>query len=247
MTTIAFIIPLRNPDASHDWQKMSRLCLRTLGALTNQQSDDWHAILVCNESPKGADKIPNVTVIRSGFTVPGTDKEPRRKDKREKKMLGLEATKKINPQYVVALDADDLLHRSLVKFVGEHTYRPGWQIRHGYDWGGGLIARKRRGYFDQGCGSCSILNYEECKKSPSIFMTSHTELRHYQSKEGFLQSLPFYGAVHVLETGENLSQRRAMKPAPKVTGINSAIRTVTNLRYITPEFIRIFHLIPRDI
>lgn len=243
MVTIAFIIPLRSPGASRDWQKVSRLCSRTLGSLSRQTSGDWRAILVCNAPPEGADTFPNVTVISDDFPVPRFERSAQIDDKQAKKVVGLEAASDFDPWYVMAVDADDLLHRRLVEFIGTNHHHPGWQMRFGYEYGGGLVARRRRGYFDRRCGTCSILAYQPLKSDSSPFQVPHDRLRAHRIQGGVLRPLPFYGAVHVLDTGDNLSGASAMS----FNGIGDAMRTVYNMRPVTPAFCETYNLIPRVI
>lgn len=240
MPTIAFIVPLRSPESCNNWKRVSRLCMRTLGSLSNQSSDDWICILVCNEPPEGADRIQNLTIVRKNFSIPTTHGE-RMRDKQLKKKIGFECAMEAEPKYVMALDADDLLHSELVAYLSNQDSTIGWQIRSGYDYEGGRLLVRRFNTFDKSCGSSSILPACDLEQVMIGYQLPHNKIRDYYHELGRpLKSIPFIGAVHILGTGDNCSRGKAVR----FSSVRRSLRTILGLRFLNARIIETYNIKP---
>lgn len=239
MALVSFIVPLRSPQSCSDWSTVSALCKRTLGSLANQSSSDWHCLLVCNEPPLQVGDMPKVTVIQDRFPIPQDHRE-RMLDKGRKKRRGLAELRSRATEYVMCLDADDLLHRRLVEFVADHSADPGWLLARGYEYASGRFALQKSN-FHMGCGSSCILRHEGIVRDPRPFLMSHVHVKGYYDQIGRpLAKLPFYGALHILETGQN-NQNRSL---PRVTGLRSALYLARRLKPVTRRIRDTYNLYP---
>jgi hypothetical protein len=220
---------------------VSALCKRTLGALKNQSLTDWECVLVCNRRPEGLEEDQNIAILEESFAVPGSHQESMR-DKGRKKNRGLEETNLSATRYMMALDADDLLHRDFVATLAQRPRSLGWIVRRGYEYDGGTWVVRRNGNFNFWCGSCSVIAAAELDRSPEPWRMPHDQVEeHFRSKGQALPSMPGYPVVHVLATGENQSgDRRAID----IRSVRRGVAALKRVRPVTPNFRRAFNLFP---
>src|SRR3954451_4999301 len=127
-----FVVPLRSPQSSKDWERVSRLCIRTLRSLCQQSCDDYQIFLVCNEPALKLFKHPKVTVIQDRFPLPTEGTTTPMEDKARKVRRGLLEAREAGGAFVIGADSDDLVSRSLPALAAANPRANGWFVRVGY-------------------------------------------------------------------------------------------------------------------
>lgn len=150
-------------------------------------------------------------------------------DKGTKILTGLLAAEKYHPDYIVLLDADDFVLKDLVEYIHKHKGGDGWIMSHGYR----MLKKSLTPIYkeDSFCGTGNTILFEHLtKKIPlslsvgssqeDIISETETEFllmalgahRHvktyFQKHSILLDEFPFRGVVHLLGTGENVSDVR---------------------------------------
>ena len=211
---LVFIVPLQAPEASKDWCRVSALAMRCLTSVFNQQTSDFHALLVCNTPPEGCSDHPHLTIVRRDFPLPDSRPESRMADKWLKVRAGLVAARQFTPCHLMVVDADDCVSPRLAGFAGENPNANGWYFDRGYmhDEGSPLIYLRPHG-FDGVCGTSNVVRVELAdlpvdeaggRDDNHILRGGHTKIRSEMKELGRpLSPLPFVGAVYNLATGEN--------------------------------------------
>lgn len=245
---LVFVIPLQSPEASRDWERISRLAVRTVRSACNQTSPDYQVILVCNQRPEGCPTHEKLTVIEEEFPLPEPSSAGRMRDKFRKVHRGLIEARRFAPAHIMITDADDCVSRRLAAFVASYATQPGWYLGRGYVHDEGtrwLFGRKN---FDVICGTSAIVRVERSdlpqsmEDDPSQFTLlafGHGVIREGMAQRGDpLQSLPFPGAVYITGTGENDSGTYFNK----VPSRRFQLQKYLDARYLTPWVRREFGL-----
>jgi hypothetical protein len=129
---LVFILALQSPEASKDWNQVSRLCERTLRSVCAQTSPAFRVFLVCNVRPETNITHPHLSIIERDFPVPVATSAARMNDKWSKLKVGLVAARDFAPAHVMFVDADDCVHRGLAEHVTRYPDAQGWSITVGY-------------------------------------------------------------------------------------------------------------------
>jgi hypothetical protein len=215
---LVFVMPLKSQKASKSWQRVTQLFERSLKSACNQTSSNFHVIVVCHEKPEIDFQHPNVTYVPVDFlpakaknsTVTGAI------DKGRKLLKGVALARQFSPTHIMPIDADDCVSQKLAEFVEKNPTSHGWVVNKGYKYqeGSQHIYIKRRNFY-QMCGTCNIIRYDltYLPENPEYdrdygyykFYIEHGKAKASLSEQSvFLKSLPFPGAVYILETGEHL-------------------------------------------
>jgi hypothetical protein len=234
---LAFITTLRHPHNSADYSRVESLLQNTLSSLTQQSCDDYVAIIVGNRRPPFP--LPQHAVFvdvdfppPSDVNGPRTGRAPVIWDKGTKTAIGLVAAREYRPDYVMALDADDFVHRDVTAFVHAHSGHDGWVVKRGWVYSRARNAYRLRRRFYRVCGTSFIIPFEayDVPTALTVAATQHEiaeafgerlekTLEHgyafdYWRKQGRnLESLPFPAAVYHMDTGENHSDNELFGPA----------------------------------
>lgn len=234
---LAFITTLRNPLNSADYVRVESLLQDTLASLTQQSSDDYVVIIVGNRRPSFA--LPKrVVFVEVDFPPPSDHNGPRTGaaaviwDKGTKIAIGLIAARDFSPDYVMAVDADDFVHRELAAFVQARPGHAGWVIKRGWMYSCTRNAYRLHRRFYRACGTSFIIPYEAYEVPPELHMSATQQqiaeafgerlehvLEHgwafdwWRNHGRMLEPLPFPGAVYRLENGENHSGYELLGPA----------------------------------
>src|SRR5580700_7145264 len=121
---LIFIIPLRSRAVSHDWQKVSNLCARTVASCCRQNAEAYHTILVCREAPTMPLGYSNLTIIEESFDIP-QDRQAQMNDKYHKIQRGLIHARAMAPFFWMKVDSDDCVSNRLAAFVAKQPQSPG--------------------------------------------------------------------------------------------------------------------------
>ncbi len=234
---LAFITTLRHPRNSADYGRVEALLQDTLTSLSRQTCDDYVIIIVGNRRP--ALQLPERAVfVEVDFPPPSTIEGPRTGpasviwDKGTKTAVGLMASREFAPEYVMAFDADDFVHRNVAQFAHDHPGSPGWVVTRGLMYSRVRNAYAWRNKFYRICGTSFIIPLE-AYGVPADLQTSASQreiaeafgerlenvLEHgfafdwWRNHGRVLQPLPFAGAVYHVDTGENHSGNLLYGPA----------------------------------
>ncbi len=234
---LAFITTLRHPHNSADYGHVESLLQDTLASVTQQSSDDYISIIVGNQRP--AFSLPKRAVFvevdfppPSHYKGPQTGRAPVIWDKGTKTAVGLVAAREFGPEYVMAVDADDFVHRELVAFVNARTGHAGWVIKRGWMYSRARNAYRLRRNFYRFCGTSFIVPLDAYDVPPHLTVSAKQQeiaeafgerleniLEHGYAFDWWrrhgrdLEPLPFPGAVYHVSTGENHSGNPLAGPA----------------------------------
>jgi hypothetical protein len=227
---IAFVIPFRSKATSDNWSFHSALLNRTIQSMLNQSNSDFRVIVVYSDYPEN--KIDSKFVIWLHFPFPFlkvddiTDYESHGKrylrtnrdiefsmDQGRKSIFGSRHAKDLGCNYIMSVDADDLVSNKISQFVADNkeTNCPGWYIDKGYvyDENKDQLFRYPRKFYDF-CGSSymirtdlvSIPDFESKNLADYSFFSGHSWLiillRDY--KNVTIEPLPFYGAIYIINS-----------------------------------------------
>jgi hypothetical protein len=220
---LVFVIPLKSPEASASWQRVSRLFERCVRSACGQTCPQFRVIAVCNEQPEIDFEHSKLHYLKVNFSLnapPETDPRKllnsKRTDKGRKLLAGSVYAQRFQPTHIMMVDADDCVSNRLASFVQQHPTQPGWFINQGYRYEEGreIIYFKRRN-FQKMCGTCNIVRYDlnPLPEQPEYnrgygyykYYIDHAKVQRMLAEQGtLLAPLPFPGAVYITETGENL-------------------------------------------
>src|SRR5258705_211503 len=234
---LAFITTLRHPQNSADYCRVESLLQDTLASLSQQSCDDYRMIIVGNRRP--AFPLPERAIFvdvnfppPSDLKGPQTGPAPVIWDKGTKIAIGLIAARDFGPEYVMAVDADDFVHRDVAAFARDHPGRAGWVVKRGWIYSRARNAHAPRRSFFRICGTSFIIPFDAYDVPPDLTVSAtqreiaeafgerlENVLEHgyafdWRRKDGrVLEPLPFPGTVYQVDTGENHSGNFLVGPA----------------------------------
>ncbi|MBV8900853.1 MAG: glycosyltransferase family 2 protein [Verrucomicrobia bacterium] len=244
-----FIVPLKSRAASHDWERVSRLCRRTLASLYQQTSPQFRIFLVCTDVPTGLASHARLEIVQENFPPPAPNKQAQIADKAAKVRRGLIAVRERGGGFVMGVDADDLVHHDLAALTAAQPQTNGWMIRSGYSYSEGSRWLECHNDFHLRCGSSHIIRLapEELPDDLAgpaencfVLRHGHHGIAAYLAGIGRpLGVVPFPGAIYVKMTGEN-------NTGPDLSGIGlrATVSKVLRTRPVTPAIRKAFNLKP---
>lgn len=224
---LAFITTLRHPRNSADYGRVEALLRDTLASLVQPSSNDYVVIVVGNRRPAFA--LPERCVfVEVDFPPPSVHNGPRTGpaaviwDKGTKTAIGLIAARDFAPDYVMAVDADDFVHRDVAAFVNARPGHDGWVVDQGWMYSRSRNAYRLRRKFYTRCGTSLIVRFDAFDVSPDLTVSSTQRqifeafgerfehiLEHgwalawWQNHGLVMAPLPFPAAVYHVGHGEN--------------------------------------------
>jgi hypothetical protein len=242
---LVFVIPLKSPLASSNWEKVSQLFEITLKSVCNQTSDKFQVIVVCHQKPTISYSHPSVTYLEVDFPISANpDIRTKRRDRVRKVLTGMVYARRFKPSYVMKVDADDCISQRLAEFVDQNPQCNGWLVNQGYEYQeGSKFIYLRKSNFYRHCGTSTIIKFDLLDLPLNPESMDYEELVQYHlphsktdkniSKKGnTLDCLPFIGAVYIIKNGENTYPRE--KKLPEV--IKNPSETVLYLKDIYRNF-----------
>jgi len=243
---IGFVLPFKPRSQSKNWEKDCALLEATIGSLLRQQSGDYKIYVVYSDKPGininsdkvmllafpypfvTSDKITSAKEILHHFKHDNIMLE-RRWDKSRKIMYGCVEAIKDGCDYLMSVDADDLISDQLVKYITERTKEiklPGFYINKGYlyNYGSSRMISINEGMQNFN-GSTHILHASLIKETDfengqwidfNLF-TSHGWIL-YRLKEELgieLEPVPFPAVIYVAHGG-NISDVSSQKGLKKL-------------------------------
>lgn len=251
---LCFVLALKSKTVSQDWQRVSQLFETTLQSAYQQTDADFHIIAVCHEIPPlTAAYDQRVELIQVDFPPPSdpTNRQLTMQDKWNKIAVGLVRAGALNPDFVMIMDADDLVSRHLAAYVNRHKDENGWIFTRGYQYQYGSRWISVDDQFN--CGTNAIVNGKLIRFPTSlhtdeiaqcvVLTHGHTAIAQRLAElHTPLQPLPFAGAVYVCAHGDNwtdFSDRRSWH------GIRYLLGGLRRLRPLTRRIRQDFALEPK--
>jgi hypothetical protein len=231
---------LKSRAASKDWNRVSRLCEAAVQSAYRQTDPDIRIVLVCNEKPEFHGKFDHrLEVISVDFPVPPADPKAAMLDKWKKLTVGMVRVGELHPDFVMNMDADDLVSNRIAAWAHAHRQSNGAVIRNGYvhrpgsrwiecvpryNCGTNAIVSARLIKFPLDCSEKSIA---EC----SILRWGHTVIEAKLEETGTpLEILPFRGGIYLVGHGDSWT---AWSPRGHVAGLKFLLKNIRSLRPVT--------------
>jgi hypothetical protein len=252
---LCFIMALKSPAASANWSVVERLFEQTLISVCSQTDSDFRVIVVCNQVPR-LQSPPHASVQFLVRDLPVPTKKTTMLDKWAKLAHGVVAAGELAPDFVMLMDADDLVSNQLSAFANRNRQSNGWIFKTGYHWSYG--SRFARLSNDFNCGTNAIVNSryirfpktvdERSRLDCIILKNGHTTIEAAMRQQGTpLDPLPFPGAIWVKDHGDNWTTLTFDASPPKRfrSHVRAALNNLSNIsqqRFITTSLRREFGL-----
>lgn len=221
--SVVFCAPLMGRHMADDWTNVSNGVTRMVASLIAQTDPNWTLLLTSQDRPDGLPDDPRITFVPFDQDVTGIDKLAKvglLMDILPAHLAGADG-------YMHALDADDLLHPGVVDHIRRDNNGQGYWHKYGgmLDADTGLIARcgprtfrypTSRPFLSQ-CGSSAAIYVDfrgdrrAAQLATRFYRAGHRSfLRTARAFGVKLSPLPFPSALYVMNTGENLRQKRGL-------------------------------------
>lgn len=218
-----FIVPVKSAQLSSDWKTFSKLFERALKSICNQKSQNFKVVVSCHELPEIEYQNDAVVYHQVDFDPPkltgdwDEDVKLKEGDKAKKLTQGYARAAEFSPDYIMVVDADDLISNNIVSYVEKNKKDSpkGWYVKKGYYYreGAKYLFVNTKSFYKL-CGSCLILRSD-------VFPQVLVEEPFYQYFHRLkalpdgspLNPLPFAGALYSMGNGENhyMSVNQAVK------------------------------------
>ncbi|MBW6417715.1 glycosyltransferase family 2 protein [Celeribacter sp. PS-C1] len=216
---ILVMIPLVGKARAHDWHSVCDILELTLASIRAQSYSNVEVILCSQDRP---DNFPE----KDGYhfvSAPPHHAAANVSDQRIKVRLMAEYAARTFDRfsYVMHLDADDLLHPDLFRYVAEDNNGRGYLVEQGYmmDALSGRMAPLGRAIggeteFWEHCGSCAFFAVDWGKQAFPVFFLrmigkGHKNYAPRAARLGFpLDPVPFPAMLYVVNHGDNMQIRK---------------------------------------
>ena len=228
MSMLAFIVPLTHPAACRSWGSVLIRLQETLRSIESCIKNNMaFGVVVANheaELPKMPSGIhvlrinlapPTISVF-SGEVPEDQRRKVKRLDKGTKVLFGSMFARDQGAQYIMNVDADDLISRRIPGYVATNKGAPGWYVNEGWVLPVGSKWAYRAENFDHLCGTSLIIRTDLFnipdsikKNSPKTISRnfgSHKFIADDLAAKGYpLEPIPFAASVYRTGHGENNS------------------------------------------
>lgn len=250
---IVFVIPFVSKQVCKDWKLATVLLQGTLDSIANQSDKRFKVIIGCHEIPEVNLKGNADELIFLPMSYSPLDDEWRGKSQTDRMMkccTVLLSLKDTDFKYCMAVDADDRIHRDLVKFLCEEPQIDGWIVNKGFQVDYSLRRVMKYNQLSKVCGSTFILSkklagipqaYTANEYQKCIYCRGHQMMEQYFIEQGFnLKNFPYGGVQYILNHGLNDSSqwRKNLKSSLKrlmkfyVLGRNLSKEDIKNFGYL---------------
>jgi hypothetical protein len=220
----AFAIPLKARSASADWEAAQRNLRRTVRSAQAAAGEDGRIIVACHDEPDLGDSADNAHVLRVAFPEPTNMQDAGRDKARKRRAIGAWLRETVDgPVYVMFLDADDLVHRDVVR----HALAEGYgsylvNDAYSFDLSRRLLQHRPQG-FPWARGSCFVCRFAVDELPTSVedttspfaqFGSSPDQRGHLEYPELATElgrppvPFPFAAALYVVNHAESTWGRR---------------------------------------
>lgn len=211
---LLFIIPLKSKQVSVDWPIVCQLFSNTLESIYNQTDPDFKIIAVGHEIPEPKhQRDDRLSFVSVDYPPPPPNNYGLGMDDKWMKLRhAMVKARALQPDFIMFVDADDLVSRHLVAHTQSHPGSNGWIIRNGYRYAQGSNWIEHTQKFD--CGTNAIIsaksivypsNVSDEERERCILLThGHTVICKHMAQRGTpLEHLPFPGAAYIFSHGDN--------------------------------------------
>lgn len=211
---LCFLIALKSKAVSKDWERVSILFENCLRSAYSQTDPEFKIVVVCHETPHlSLHYDERVEIINVDFTPPSAIvTKLTMQDKWRKLSIGMIRVGELSPDFVMIMDADDLVSNRLSQFVNTRKLENGWMVKQGYSYNYGSRWIHRNDLFS--CGSDAIVSSRLVKFPKNLDSQSindcillrwgHTIIGEKLAEQGTpLAPLPFLGVAQVVNHGDN--------------------------------------------
>jgi hypothetical protein len=262
---LTFVTAVRHPLNSSSYDRVGALDA-TLQSVCRQTDPDFRVVVVCNTKPAVTIDDPRIEFVEVGFAAPSHERTAEIDyntgviDKGAKLAVGVIVARHHQPDHLMFIDCDDLLHHGVAEFVNQRVGHPGWFAPSGYlHTLGTNFLQPMAEDFHHKCGSSGIVRTDlipvpaglsaAASKDEVIeaigadllyrLLGTHGKWEDYLRPSGVtIEPLPFPAAVWMIGTGENASgnlvSSRSRSPiGPEITeafGLSSPGRLSSAVR-----------------
>ena len=210
---VCFLMALKSKRLAQDWRRTSRLCEASVRSALNQTDPDLKVILICHETPDWNTPIDDrLEVLIIDFPPPPPDPRKTMLDKWSKLARGMIRAGELKPDFVMLMDADDLVSNRLAHHAHRNRHANGWIFRRGYCYRYGSRWIEVENSYN--CGTNAIVSSRliqfphdmspQGRQKCSVLRWGHTVIDTELEKAGTpLEVLPFRGGVFVFGHGDN--------------------------------------------
>jgi hypothetical protein len=157
---VAFLIPFASRRTKSRWDIACAHLRHTLKSVQNSTSESYCVVVAGHEPPDF-----NIETDSKVYFLPVDHDIPQHQDAvggRLDKLAKIGAAwnyakSRWNPDYLMKLDADDLVSARLVQWLENFGREPGYLIEHGWVWRSGARFLQWTEYLDRVCASCLIV------------------------------------------------------------------------------------------
>lgn len=160
--SVAFLIPFASQRTKSRWDIACAHLRQTLKSIQNSTSGNYCVVVAGHETPDftvASDSRCCFLSVNHPIPFHEDFVASRRLDKLAKIAAAWKYTKSTwNPDYVMKLDADDLISSRLVEWLGNAGGEAGYLIKYGWVWpSGSRYVVQYTEYLDRVCASCLII------------------------------------------------------------------------------------------
>ena len=155
------IIPFIAKGVANDWQEAIACLNRTLRSILGNPERDLRAMVICQDRPP-------LKVHDERYLLDTRHPKPEKQDVMAKyRDLGakiveaFEAARDLSPEYVMLVDADDLISNTLASYVFQRPSFDAFCLKRGYKWREGSSHFTLLHYFNQVCGTAFVWRFNK--------------------------------------------------------------------------------------
>jgi len=241
---------------ANDWPKAVACLERTLGSILGNPERDLRAMVICQDRPPL--NIKDGRYIFLETKLPKPDKQDvmaKHRDKGNKLWEAYEAARQIAPEYVMIVDADDLISNTLLAYVGQRPDVDAFCLKTGYEWKEGSSHFTLLPRFNQICATAFINRFNK-RLFPALLgedtrligELGHNQVEAAMDAEG-LRVDKIYEPKAVYVTGHVNHMDGALHNLTIQRRVKDMARSLWRNRIITPELKKEFGLLqesPQD-
>ena len=157
---IAVVVPLLAPELAKDWKHVQFCLNRTLTSILNSSSVDLQIYVICQSEPEAMISDRRIIFLKSEHSIP-EGAVAMGFDKGLKTAQGVQAAAQFEPDYVMQIDADDMISKNLFDCIIDQPGYDAYCVNCGYEWIEDSKKLTRRYQFHRFCGTSFILRYGE--------------------------------------------------------------------------------------
>lgn len=224
-----FVIPFRSSQTTTKWPEVCALLRRTLGSLRQQTHADFRALIVGREPPDFPLDDDRVEFVPTSLPIPDRNLDSQLLDQITKMQIGLNLAREQQADFVMFVDADDVVSNRLAAFVNERVGANGFYLDSGYEYEEDVRRLKiRRSGFHLRTSTSHVAPVDALAAivgdSPWTGAPKDAPLYHRNTARCLrdaghpLAALPFPAAVYVTDNGANMWWTRDRLQADAAAG-----------------------------